>query len=212
MIFPGTAGPDKAGIDDTEAEYSSPGRVPRLPGVPCVRPRTVPLMPPALVLIGPSGAGKSTLLRALTEELPELRAVRTITTRPRRPGETSDTHEFVTPAEFADRRAEALGVHRHYGHDYALPRLDHGDAPVATCLRAVVLGRLRALHPDLHVVAVEAPVAELISRLERRGDLERAEPEVLAGEIELGRRLSDRVLDTRDPVEVCVRRIREGWP
>jgi ribose 1,5-bisphosphokinase PhnN len=169
-------------------------------------------MPSPLVLVGPSGAGKSTLLRALTEELPDLRAVRTITTRPRRPGETSDTHEFVTPAEFAVRRAEALGVHRHYGHDYALPRLDHGDAPVATCLRAVVLGRLRELHPNLYVVAVEAPVPDLVARLERRGDLERAEPEVLAQEIELGRRLSDRVLDTRAPIQDCLRRLREDWP
>lgn len=169
-------------------------------------------MPSALVLIGPSGAGKSTLLRALAAELPDLRAVRTITTRPRRPGETSDTHEFVTPAEFAVRRAEALGVHRHYGYDYALPRLDHGDAPVATCLRAVVLPRLRALHPDLHVVAVEAPVPELLARLTRRGDLDRAEPDVLAEEIELGRRLGDRVLDTRAPVDECVRRLREDWP
>ncbi len=164
------------------------------------------------MLIGPSGAGKSTLLRALTEQLPELRAVRTITTRPRRSGETSDTHQFVTPAEFALHRAEALGVHQHYGYDYALPQLDHGDVPVATCLRAVVLGRLRELHPDLQVVAVEAPVPELIDRLQRRGDLERAEPEVLAAEIELGRRLADQVLDTRDPVEVCVRRILELWP
>ncbi len=169
-------------------------------------------MPSPLVLIGPSGAGKSTLLRALTEELPELRAVRTITTRPRRPGETSDTHEFVTSAEFATRRAEALGVHRHYGHDYALPQLDHGDAPVATCLRAVVLRRLRELQPELHVVAVEAPVPDLLARLKRRGDLERAEPDVLAQEIELGRRLSDLVVDTRAPIADCVRRVREDWP
>lgn len=167
----------------------------------------------ALVLIGPSGAGKSTLLRALSAGLPGLRTVRTVTTRPRRPGETSDTHEFVTEAEFAERRSAALGVHRHYGHDYALPRLDADPGtPVATCLRAVVLDRLRSLHADLFVVAAEAPVPDLLRRLHERGDLERAEPEVLAAELEHGRRLADLVVDTREPVPGCLARIREVWP
>ncbi|MFC7625400.1 AAA family ATPase [Microlunatus sp. GCM10028923] len=167
----------------------------------------------ALVLIGPSGAGKSTLLRALSAELPDLRTVRTLTTRPRRPGETSDTHEFVSAAEFAERKAAALGVHRHYGHDYALPRLEAGPGvPVATCLRAVVLDRLRSLHPDLYVVAAEAPVPELLRRLGERGDRERAEPEVLQAELEAGRQLADLVLDTREPVADCLARIREVWP
>lgn len=170
-------------------------------------------MTAALVLVGPSGAGKSTLLRALGDQVPGLRTVRTLTTRPRRPGETSDTHEFVTPAEFAERRAAALGVHRHYGHDYALPRLDaEPGVPVATCLRAVVLDRLRALHPDLLVVAAEAPVPDLLERLHERGDRDRADPEVLAAEMEHGRRLADLVVDTREPVPASLARIREVWP
>lgn len=174
-------------------------------------------MAAALVLVGPSGAGKSTLLRALAADAPDIHTVRTVTTRPRRPGELSDTHEFVTPEEFATIRPETLGVHRHYGHDYALPRLDGAPGqitrgPVALCLRAVVLNRLRRLHPNLLVVAVEAPVDELVQRLRLRGDLERAEPAVLAAEIELGREQSDLVVDTRQPIDECVRRIRKIWP
>lgn len=58
-----------------------------------------------LIVSGLSGAGKSTLIAATLRGIPELRYLRTITTRPRRDGEDhSHEYEFVNPTEYAERR------------------------------------------------------------------------------------------------------------
>ncbi len=166
---------------------------------------------PLLVLVGPSGAGKSTLLHELVTRHRVL-PLRTLTTRPRRRGEGEDTHEFVDADELR-RREEAgdlLGTHEHYGHRYGLPRVPPGR-PTATCLRAVVLPRLRALHPRVHVVACEAPLPVLLERILARGDEERADPVRLADELRLGRAGAGTRVDTTQPLPQCLEQVLTGW-
>lgn len=168
------------------------------------------------VLIGPSGAGKSTLLAATARRVP-LTVLRTVTTRPRRPGEDDTTHRFVTPATFATLLADGafLGTHRQYGHDYGLPLPtrpgpdgpDIPDAAVVTCLRAAVVERLRQRHPDLDVIALDAPVEVLTARLTARGDHDRVDAASLRAEADAGRGLADLVLDATEPVDRLAERL-----
>lgn len=168
--------------------------------------------PRLTVLIGPSAAGKSTVLAALARRRP-VQVLRTVTTRPRRPGETDDTHEFVTPAEFErrERVGAYVGTHIHYGHRYALPCPAGDGPPAVTVLRAAVLDRLRAIHPDLFVVQLQAPVEVLLARLAVRGDAERADTDRLAAEMAQGRRLADLTIDTTEAVDVVVARLADEW-
>lgn len=165
------------------------------------------------VLIGPSGAGKSSLLAATAARGP-VTVVRTVTTRPRRPGENDLTHEFVSAETFADlqRQGRFLGTHHQYGHDYGLPVLagiDTTSGPVITCLRAPVVERLRQRHADLDVIAVDAPVSVLLDRLAARGDRDRADPEVLQAERLASRELADLVLDATARLEQLAQQLSE---
>lgn len=149
------------------------------------------------VLIGPSGVGKSTVLDALAERL-AYRLVRTVTTRPRRLGENDLTHEFVDEKTFDESVAgrRFLGTHELYGHRYGLPYWEAGDGPVVVCIRASVVPRLRTLVPGrVDVIALDAPVEELVARLRRRGDHDRVDAGVLAAELAEGRTVADLVVD-----------------
>jgi guanylate kinase len=78
-----------------------------------------------LVLSGPSGVGKSTLCQRLLAHEPRLRFSVSCTTRAPRPGEQHGReYYFLSPAEFAERRAaddflEHAEVH---GNCYGTPR------------------------------------------------------------------------------------------
>lgn len=57
-----------------------------------------------VIISGLSGAGKSTLVGEALHHMPELSYLRTITTRPRRPGEdNSHEYEFVSTVEYEQR-------------------------------------------------------------------------------------------------------------
>lgn len=56
---------------------------------------------PIVIVTGPSGAGKSRLVTAACEAEPErIVRLRSITTRPRRDGQSDASYDFVTRAEF----------------------------------------------------------------------------------------------------------------
>lgn len=87
-----------------------------------------------LVLSSPSGAGKTTISRMLRDREPDLLMSVSVTTRPKRPGETvgADYH-FIDKTEFDLRinRRELLEWAKVFGHYYGTPR-----APVESALAA----------------------------------------------------------------------------
>ncbi len=77
-----------------------------------------------LVLSSPSGAGKTSISRALLERNKNLSLSISITTRAKRPGETSgDDYIFVTPTDFnlMVNRRELLEHAKVFGHYYGTP-------------------------------------------------------------------------------------------
>jgi len=124
-----------------------------------------------ILVVGPSGAGKDTLLdaaRAAHHGDPRFRFVRRVITRPAQAG--GETHEAVTPAEFAMRRY-ALRWHAH-GIDYGIPEdietdLRDGRIVVASVSRGVIAEA--ASRYDMRVIVVTAPADLLAARLVARG-------------------------------------------
>jgi guanylate kinase len=78
-----------------------------------------------LVLSSPSGAGKTTISRRLLERDGNLRMSVSVTTRPKRPGETDGVdYYFIDEAEFR-RKVERRELLEHawvFGHHYGTPR------------------------------------------------------------------------------------------
>jgi guanylate kinase len=132
-----------------------------------------------LVLSSPSGAGKTTISRRLVEAEPGLALSISVTTRPRRPGETDGVHYRFVGAEEFRRQAEGGELLEHariFKHRYGTPR-----APVEAALtsgRDIVFDidwqgtqqlveRARA---DLVAVFILPPsMDELDRRLRKRG-------------------------------------------
>jgi guanylate kinase len=78
-----------------------------------------------LVLSSPSGAGKTTISRALLKREPDLMMSVSVTTRPKRPGETAGVdYNFIDPTEFnlMVNRREMLEHAQVFGNYYGTPR------------------------------------------------------------------------------------------
>lgn len=71
---------------------------------------------------------------------------------------------------------------------------------MAVCLRSAVVARLRVFVPRLCVLALAAPVGVLIDRLRARGDVDRADPELLSVELVADRDAAEAVIDSHRPV------------
>lgn len=87
-----------------------------------------------LVLASPSGAGKTTITRALVSRDPTLSLSVSVTTRPRRPGESDGRdYHFIDRARFDAMVAqgELLEHATVFGHSYGTPR-----APIAAAIAA----------------------------------------------------------------------------
>jgi guanylate kinase len=87
-----------------------------------------------LVLSSPSGAGKTTISRALLERDPSLSLSISVTTRPKRPGETAGLdYNFIELTDFnlMVNRQQLLEHAKVFGHYYGTPR-----APVEEALAA----------------------------------------------------------------------------
>jgi guanylate kinase len=133
--------------------------------------------PAVLVVTGPSGAGKGTLIRELVEQVPEIEATVSATTRERRRGE-EDGREywFLTDADFLERvaRGEFLEhVEFVSGHRYGTLRSElariavNGHVPL---LELETEGALRVKHevPGAVTIFISARVDELERRLRER--------------------------------------------
>ena len=84
-----------------------------------------------LVLSSPSGAGKTSISRALLDAEDNLSLSISVTTRPKRPGETEGRdYYFVDPTEFnlMVNRQELLEYAKVFGHYYGTPRAAVEDA------------------------------------------------------------------------------------
>jgi guanylate kinase len=132
---------------------------------------------PIFVITGPSGAGKGTLEQALLARRPRLELAVSATTRPRRAAERDGVHYwFVSDAKFD--RLVADGEFLEWvayvsGHRYGTLRSEidrirgRGRAPL---LDLEVEGALKVRDelPESVTVFVDAPLAELESRLRAR--------------------------------------------
>jgi guanylate kinase len=137
-----------------------------------------------LVLSSPSGAGKTSIARGLLGLEPELTLSVSVTTRPRRPGETDGVdYHFIDRAAYDRmvRRGELLEHAKVYDHGYGTPR---GAVEAALSAGRDVLfdidwqgtQQLRELAGDTVTVFILPPsTAELERRLYRRAQDSEAE-------------------------------------
>lgn len=135
--------------------------------------------PPLLVVLsGPSGVGKTSLCNRLVEKLGDAVYSISVTTRPKRPGDT-DGHEyfFVSDDEFERLKSagQLLEWARVHGHQYGTPRpfveerLAEGKTVV---LNIDVQGGINVMttYPDGVFVFVMPPSTEtLVERITARG-------------------------------------------
>lgn len=133
--------------------------------------------PLLIVLSGPSGAGKDAVLARMRELRCPLTFITTVTTRPRRPGETDKVdYRFVSPDEFQGmvRNNELLESARVYQNWYGVPR-----QPVREALNAgkdVIVkvdvqgaGSIKKMIPFAVFIFLMPPsMEELCQRLEQR--------------------------------------------
>jgi guanylate kinase len=126
---------------------------------------------------GPSGAGKGTLIKTLLEDLPELEAAISATTRLRRQGEQDGReYYFLSDAEFARRVAEGDFLeHVTYvsGKRYGTLRSEVDRIAAAGRVPLLELETEGALNvkedvPGAVTIFITAPIPELERRLRER--------------------------------------------
>ncbi|HEY8773931.1 MAG TPA: guanylate kinase [Gaiellaceae bacterium] len=129
------------------------------------------------VVTGPSGAGKGTLIKALLEDLPELEAAISATTRLRRQGEQDGReYYFLSDAEFARRVADGDFLeHVTYvsGKRYGTLRSEVDRIAAAGRVPVLELETEGALNvkedvPGAVTIFITAPIPELERRLRER--------------------------------------------
>ncbi|MBR2052798.1 MAG: hypothetical protein IKK20_02500 [Clostridia bacterium] len=137
-----------------------------------------------LILIsGCSGAGKNTIIQGLTAKNPNIRFLKSCTTRPRRPNESEDTYQYLSKQQFDEALKngeifEYEEIHQNfYGlTNAALENIVEDDKKDIHYIKDIgVLGQInlkRALKNKVPVVSIFflVPRAELIRRLQARGE------------------------------------------
>lgn len=130
------------------------------------------------VLSGPAGVGKSSVVSYLREHEPRIWHSVSVTTRPKRPGETDGvSYHFATVEEFQDlvARGELLEQAQYAGNFYGTPRQPVEErlaAGVPVLLEIEIQGarQVRQMDPDALLVFLAPPSREeLERRLRGRG-------------------------------------------
>ncbi len=133
--------------------------------------------PLLIVLSGPSGAGKDAVLARMRELRCPLTFITTVTTRPRRPGETDGVdYRFVSPDEFQGmlRDNELLESARVYQNWYGVPRRPVREALEAgkdVIVKVDVQGAntIKKMIPlAVFIFLIPPSMEELCQRLEQR--------------------------------------------
>jgi len=144
-------------------------------------------MPLLIVLSGPSGAGKDTVLDRMKELNLPCHYVMTLTTRPRRPGESNGVdYHFTSEAEFQEmiQQGELLEWAKVYGHWYGVPKqqvkqaLERGEDIV---VKVDVQGAatIKNLFPEAVLIFLTPPsIEEQARRLQQRKSESTAELEL----------------------------------
>ena len=144
-------------------------------------------MPLLIVLSGPSGAGKDTVLDRMKELNLPCHYVMTLTTRPRRPGESNGVdYHFTSEAEFQEmiQQGELLEWAKVYGHWYGVPKqqveqaLERGEDIV---VKVDVQGAatIKNLFPGAVLIFLTPPsIEEQARRLQQRKSESTAELEL----------------------------------
>lgn len=160
-----------------------------------------------IAFIGPSGAGKSLLANTLVERLPDVRLIRSYTTRPERTS-TDESHIFVDQKKFAELEKQQVfvGTYNAFGYSYGLPKSDDNNRRLIL-IRAPLVNKFRQLFSNSVVIEIDAPIEILATRLNARGDQSRINKEALASEIEAGRKLADYIIDSSQSIEQSIKQI-----
>jgi len=151
------------------------------------------------VITGPSGVGKGTLIRGLMERMPEIQLSVSATTRSPRAGERDGVdYHFLTPEEFAARRAAGDFVEDvdYAGSSYGTLRSElegktAAGAPVVLEIEVQGARQVRRALPGATQIFIAPPtLEELRKRLNARGtdDPEKVERRLRVAEEELDAR------------------------
>lgn len=152
---------------------------------------------PIIALIGPSGAGKSTLVDYYIQHHPDARLHKSITTRPMR-GDDDTSHRFVTDAEFDKLAAagELIKPVEAFGYRYAITKIPEYDGITFVLLRYQFVEEFKRFYPGAKVIQIEAPVEILLERIAKRGDMVRADADVMQAEIIAGQRIANHTVNS----------------
>lgn len=152
---------------------------------------------PIVALIGPSGAGKSTLVDYYIKHHPDARLHKSITTRPVR-GDGDTSHRFVSDEEFDRLTAagELIKPVEAFGYRYAITKIPEYDGITFVLLRYQFIEEFKRFYPDAKVIQIEAPVDVLLERIASRGDIVRANADIMQAEIITGRSVADRTISS----------------
>lgn len=130
-----------------------------------------------IVLVGQAASGKSTLAKHLVENH-GFTQIKTVTTRPIRPGESPDAYHFVTKANFS-KLADSGDIAEftsypvtggdiwYYG---SLKSSYEGDGDKVVVLNPHGMSMIKYLYPEAISVYLKAPLEVLIRRGLDRGD------------------------------------------
>jgi len=152
---------------------------------------------PIVALIGPSGAGKSTLVDYYIKQHPDARLHKSITTRPIR-GDGDTSHKFVSDEEFDTLAAagELIKPVEAFGYRYAITKIPEYDGITFVLLRYQFVEEFKRFYPETKVIQIEALVELLLARIASRGDMARADADVVQAEIIAGRRIADYIVNS----------------